>query len=253
MNRLVSILYLMTMASLEAADGGTLSGKVAWDGNIPSVPMLDISQNAETQKACACSANEKAKASPRLVIDQGSRGVKFTVITIEGIPAEKAKPFPKREVVIDQKHCEFIPHVSWIEVDTEIRFKNSDATLHNVHGKTEAGSMFNISMPVKDQVIGKRLREPGIIALSCDVGHVWMSAFIIVASHPYIAISDEQGKFSMDGIPAGRYTIKFWHSGWLTAPGKAPREPVAHTVDVEIHAGGTIEVNALLTETGFKK
>ncbi len=253
MNRWVYILLALVMASLEAAEGGTLTGKVTWEGEIPKVMLLDITQNAEIQKACACTPDEKAKASPRLVVDEASRGVKFTVVSVEGVPADKAKPFPKREVIINQKFCEFLPHVVWIEVDTAIKFKNSDATLHNVHGKTEAGSVFNTSMPVKDQVIGKTLREPGIIALSCDVGHPWMSAYIFVTSHPYIAITDEQGKFSMDGIPAGTYTVKFWHAGWAAAPEKEHGDPVAHTVEVQIKPGETMEAHALLTETGFKK
>ena len=44
----------------------------------------------------------------------------------------------------------------------------------------------------------------------CDA-HAWMSGWLIITEHPYYAISDGQGKFLLEGIPPGEFTLKVWH------------------------------------------
>ncbi|MFB3078046.1 MAG: carboxypeptidase-like regulatory domain-containing protein, partial [Lysobacterales bacterium] len=51
---------------------------------------------------------------------------------------------------------------------------------------------------------------PEIIKVNCDV-HNWMGGWIVVAASPYYVLTDEHGDFELDGVPAGTYTLKFWH------------------------------------------
>jgi hypothetical protein len=38
-----------------------------------------------------------------------------------------------------------------------------------------------------------------------------MSAAIVVVSTPYFAVTDENGFFSIQEIPAGKYDVEIWH------------------------------------------
>lgn len=256
------LLLCLTGAS-RAGEGGSISGQVTWEGEAPKPVMLDITSKPEDLKVCACVPGEAAKASPRLAVDSATKGVAFTVVTLEGVPEEKAKPFPEREVVMDQKCCEFHPHVVWVEAGKTLLLKNSDNTLHNVHAKSSEGAAFNVSMPEKDQVLKRKLKDAGVLSLVCDAGHPWMSAYIFVVENPYIAITDAQGRFMIDGIPPGKYTLHYWHEGWEVTPildlktqkPSAYRysDPLTRSVPVEVKGGAPTVAGAMLSVAGFKK
>jgi hypothetical protein len=44
-----------------------------------------------------------------------------------------------------------------------------------------------------------------------------MNAEILVVRHPYYAVTDEHGKFTLTGVPPGEYQIVAWHEGWHIA------------------------------------
>jgi len=91
---------------------------------------------------------------------------------------------------------------------------NSDAVLHNVHavatGPTPA-TVFNLAMPFKGQKLPIPMRKPGLMKLQCDAGHTWMSGYIYVFEHPYYAVTDEKGAFTIKDVPPGDYTVEMWH------------------------------------------
>ena len=49
-----------------------------------------------------------------------------------------------------------------------------------------------------------------IIKLKCDV-HPWMTAYVLVASNPFFAVTGDDGSFKITGLPAGSYTVEAWH------------------------------------------
>jgi hypothetical protein len=247
--------------SLRAAEGGKVTGKVTWAGDAPKPVLMDITSKPDDLKTCQCKPDETAKVSPRLLVDKETKGVKYTVVTLEGVPEDKAKKFPEREALIDQSHCEFAPHIQWVEVDQQLTVKNSDNTLHNVHAKTEDGDVFNFSMPEKDQVIKKKLKDAGLLMLNCDAGHSWMNGFVFVVENPYIAITDDKGDFTIDGVPPGKYKLKFWHEGWQVTPvlDQKTQKPIAYkfsdpvTSEIEVEVKGDASANVTLSDAGFKK
>jgi hypothetical protein len=44
-----------------------------------------------------------------------------------------------------------------------------------------------------------------------------MRAHLLVADHPYLTRTDSEGRFSLDGIPAGNYEIACWLPDWHEA------------------------------------
>ena len=112
-----------------------------------------------------------------------------------------------------------VQHRRDAQLGTKIEITNSDSILHNVHGlqTTDQGlqTIFNIAQPVRGQrtTVEPALTRPGIIHLACEAGHAWMNAYIFVAAHPYVTLTNQAGEFVMPSVPAGTYRIKMWHEG----------------------------------------
>ena len=140
----------------------------------------------------------------------GSRGgVQNVVVTIPKARGE-IMASPAKSLVLDNRNCAFVPHVQVAPIGSEILLLNSDPILHDVHARLGSETLFNEGLPTWRQVT-KRLTRAGIIAIHCEVLHTWMSAYILVTSSPYFAVTDEKGEFVIDDVPAGTREIKVWH------------------------------------------
>lgn len=179
-------------------------------------------KNAETrQEQMLINKDEaicgRAKNSPSVVLGKGG-GVKDAVIEIIGVREGKKWAMNMRPV-LDQQGCEYVPHVLLAPVGAQLEIVNSDPILHNVHAYdlTRGGhTVFNIAQPIKGQktaIEQTRLKTPGVLFATCDAGHPWMAAYVVVADHPYYVLTDAKGNFRIDGIPEGEYTVRMWHEG----------------------------------------
>jgi len=113
-------------------------------------------------------------------------------------------------LVLDNKQCAFAPHLQVGAVGSELLLKNSDPILHTVHARMGNETLFNVGLPTWRQVT-KRLNRIGVVRIDCDVLHTWMSAVIVVTDTPYFAVSDQNGNFVMEQLPAGQYRAEIWH------------------------------------------
>ncbi len=195
---------------IEVKDGGIIRGTVRLVGDASAVESFEVTKNEEY-----CGSE---KPSPRLTVGPNN-GVSNAVVSIEGITRGKAIP-RGAPPVLNQRECEYQPHVLILPVGAQLEIVNSDPILHNVHGYMLRGarprSIFNIAQPNKGQSVlirARRFRAPELVVATCDAGHPWMSAYIIVAEHPYHAVTDANGEFRLDGVPPGSYRVRLWHEG----------------------------------------
>ena len=194
---------------IEVKNGGTIAGTVRLKGS-PRIEQLKVAQD---NARCGTT-----KTSPSLVVGKDNV-VANAVISIEGI--SQGKQFPAEQPVIDQEKCEYNPHVTIVPLGSKFQIVNSDPILHNVHsydmGKTDAvgrpDTIFNIALPVAGMKRELPADVPGIHMTLCDAGHPWMNAYVVVTQHPYYAVSDANGSFTIDNVPPGTYKIKMWHEG----------------------------------------
>ena len=104
-----------------------------------------------------------------------------------------------------------------------------DPAITSTHVRAQAGAdrLFNYAMPIPGHVVPTRLKKEGIFKLSCDV-HPWMRGWLLALPTTHYAVSGEDGKYELAGLPPGKHKVKIWHERF------GERE-----AEVEIAAGGT--------------
>ena len=55
-----------------------------------------------------------------------------------------------------------------------------------------------------------RFDRPGVVRVFCDI-HSHMSATVMVFNHPWFAVPDEQGRFTLADVPPGDREVTAWH------------------------------------------
>lgn len=192
----------------------SLSGKVSFSGTAAKPEVVKM--NADP--ACAKVNQGQTVTSESLIVNPNKTLANVFVYVKEGAPA--APPASSDAVTFDQRGCRYLPHVLGLRVNQTLKILNSDPTLHNVNAQGKANSGFNAGMPTQGQVLEKKFTKPEVmVRVKCDV-HGWMSAYIGVLDHPYFAVTDGNGGFSIPGLPAGNYVLEAWHEklGTKTQP-----------------------------------
>ncbi len=186
---------------------GTFRGRVTVSGTVPPLAPL-VSQGQQTKDAI-CSAQPVPNESVIIGPDGGLSGV---FVFLSRLPNVDVPPPPSEPVVIDQKGCKFVPHLSIIQVGQPLKLINSDPVAHNVK-LTGVAMSFNSTIPGGDTVgVETQYQRPerGPIPMACDF-HGWMQGYQLAVNHPWAALTKEDGTFEITGVPAGKMEFTVWH------------------------------------------
>jgi plastocyanin len=195
-------------AELAKPGPGEVRGTVTLAGNAPEMPELQRSADAYCAK-------DKMKDEEVVVGPKGE--LKNVVVRVVGAPAMAA---PESPVELDQDKCMYRPRVVGLVVGQTIKIKNSDKTLHNIHTYKGASTIFNVAQPPNLAPIEKHFSENGLlIKLKCDV-HQWMTGYAWVQNNPLFAVTGDDGKFDIKGLPEGSFDIEAWHERYGVQKGK---------------------------------
>ena len=187
------------MATARVAWGGSVKGAVILKGAAPEPRKLPVTID---QYVCG-----KEKSAEDLVLSpQG--GIRNAVVWLEKPPLTPTAAAPSPATAMDQKECVFAPRVVIVAAGGRIDFLNSDRLLHNLHSTPSNNPPFNRTQP-KGRTITISFSQPEIIRVTCDL-HSWMRGWVVVADHPFYALTDGEGQFTLQRLPAGRYTLRAW-------------------------------------------
>jgi plastocyanin len=131
----------------------------------------------------------------------------LAVVYLEGQFASAA-PAPKVQMI--QKNFAFVPTLLPIRVGTTVEFPNQDNTYHNIFSyskpkRFDLGRYLPTETPIPSEVFDKA----GLVQLHCEIHH-HMQAVILVLETPYFVTTDAEGRFRLEGLPAGNYKLKAW-------------------------------------------
>lgn len=193
---------------------GSVHGVVSIEGDVPAVKKLFTAGDASVKDSAICAAGDVVDEA--LVVNAANKGIANAVIFLEKAPAaikpELVAP-PKDPAVFDQKGCRFFPRVVAFRIGQPLMVLSDDPIPHNTHTDPKRNSTFNQTISPNDRKgVECRYTKPEAtpVKVVCDY-HAWMKAYHFPVDHPYFAVTDADGKFKIEGLPAGKHTFNVWH------------------------------------------
>jgi len=178
----------------------SVSGTVKFDGTAPKPAKIDMSQDP------GCKGTNMAET---LVVDNGDLANVFVYVK-DGL-GSRTFDVPKDSVSLDQKGCQYHPHVLGVMSGQNVEIKNDDPTTHNIHPTPASNREWNESQPPQAAPLEKNFaREEIMLPVKCNQ-HPWMRMYINVVKSPFYAVTGPDGKYEIKGLPPGDYTLAFVH------------------------------------------
>ena len=200
----VAILAAVTMTSA-VPDGGTVSGKVTYEGTPAKQKPIDMS------KEPSCAKQYATPPTTETVVTGPNNALENVVVYISaGAPDESP---PSQPAVFTQKGCRYIPHVLALQVNQPLQVLNEDQTSHNIHPLAKINREWNKSQPPGTPPIVDKYDKMEFIPVKCNV-HPWMHGTFAVLKNSHYSISGGDGGFSLPNLPPGKYTVSAYHESY---------------------------------------
>jgi plastocyanin len=193
---------------VDAATAGEIKGTVALDGVAPK--NADIKMNADP--VCVKQTAGAPQSQETFLVGKDGKSLANVFVYVkDGLSPDYSFDVPTESAKIDQQNCRYHPHVFGMRVGQKLEIVNSDPTLHNIHAMPKANTEFNNGQPIQGMKMDHTFTAKEVmVPFKCDV-HGWMNAYVGVLDHPFFAVTDDEGKFDIKGLPPGTYTIEAWH------------------------------------------
>ena len=175
------------------------------------------------------------------VLNAEGRFAPDTVVLVQPTATWAPQPLPPT-AVIEQQDIRFAPYVTVVPVGGAVRFVNLDNFDHHVRsqpggplGSIAPAKEFEFRLPAKRKANNAspelRLDVAGSVLLGCHL-HNSMRGHLYVSNTPWYAVTDDQGKVRITGVPDGQVEVRLWHPDQVTEQ-PALRMQVQGTVSSE--------------------
>jgi hypothetical protein len=212
--------------AVTVTDGGSIKGKVVFNGTTPPKRKVVPTKDREV---CGSGVREVD-----LITVGPDKGVAEAVVYLAKLEKGKAWPKVVKPPEIDNRKCDFVPHVQVIQPGDFV-VVNSDPVLHNTKSFFDRTPVFNLALPNQGQRITRQIKRSGVMRVECDA-HGWMLGWVYVADNPYYAMTQKDGTFTITDVPPGDYTLVAWQE--FTGPTEMPvtvkaKDAAAVTVELK--------------------
>ncbi len=216
------LILLLAFPSLMLA--GTITGKVTYTGTPPKPRAIDMSSEP------ACAKQHSTPLTGEGVVTGPNNALQNVVVFISaGAPDESQ--VPAQAATMEQKGCQYIPHIVVMHTGQQFKVLNSDSATHNVHPEPRLNPQWNRSQnPGAPPLMGKYDKEE-FIPVKCNV-HPWMLGYFVVLKTSHYDVTRNDGGFKLPDVPPGKYTLTAWQERFGT-----------RTADVTITGNETRTVN----------
>ena len=193
-----------------------LCGMLLWPGGGAAARPAALRGHVEPRRGAA--PNERRPtvsdlgAPPVRVVQNRER----SVVYLDSAPRGAFEQTTPGHAVMDQRDETFVPHVLAITTGTTVDFRNNDRIFHNVFSLSRV-KPFDLGRYAAGRSKPVRFDAPGIVRVFCEI-HSHMNAFILVFSHPFFAVTDDDGNYRIDNVPPGTYGVIAWNEGTASDP-----------------------------------
>jgi hypothetical protein len=241
-------------SSFDAANTGTIQGRVVWDGAVPvAAPML-----IKTIAFHPSLHNNPVECTLPHYPRVENSGVMGAVVFLRAVNPGAAKPWDHPGVRIEFQDRQLRVHqgkdvssIGFVQLGGEIEIVNRDADFHLLRARGAA--FFAAPLQAPNQPSRRTLMQAGVVDLTNGAGYHWLHGHLFVAEHPYYVQTGAAGRFSLDQIPAGKYELVCWMPSWVVTRRERDPEtgimarliwadPQEQTQTVEVRASGVVEV-----------
>jgi hypothetical protein len=229
MRRSFSCVLLVSLAVPQTALAqgyGHVTGQFVLKGDMPKFAELKIA--GQDQNVCAA----KELPENRLIVDDKTKGIANIVVYLREAPKKihpDLKESKEKTIVFDQKDCRFDPPVLLVRTDQTVLVKSDDPINHNTHTHPFRSKEYNFLLKPKDREgVPVKCEQPekSPTKVNCDL-HPHMVAYWMILDHPYMAVTDREGKFKIENLPEGKYEFTVWHerTGYIDRALKVAIDP----------------------------
>ncbi|MFK5891599.1 MAG: carboxypeptidase regulatory-like domain-containing protein [Pseudomonadota bacterium] len=226
MKKIIASLAFVTAAAIsmpaisaykvvDVSNGGSITGKINFTGKDKAPKIYKVAKDTDT-----CGKENRVID----YVDVKDGALRNVVVYLYKV--KSGKKFDDVNVKINQKGCAFMPFMSVMTNGAMFEATNSDPVLHNIHTYEILGrakkTVMNVSQPKQGSVTKKKvkLKRGAGMKIECDA-HDFMHGFVFVAKNPYYAVVADDGTYTINDIPAGKYKVKAWHGTLGEKKGKA--------------------------------
>jgi len=194
--------------TVDSATAGTVTGTIKLDGTAPKPKNINMAAEPN------CAKQHSTPAQTEDVVPGDGGTLQNVVVYLKGDFSQYSFTPETTPVMIDQKGCQYHPHVLALETGEPLSVINSDQTTHNIHPVPKDNREWNESQPPGAQPIMQSFARPEVaIPVKCNV-HPWMKAYIAVFNNPYYQVTGKDGSFTIKNVPPGNYTVTAWHEAY---------------------------------------
>ncbi len=216
---------------IDVRHGATIEGTVTLDGPVPEPKGFNLITFPDPAYCGRISNGRGWRLLHDFVVSRQG-GLKNAIVLLEGI--EAGKPFEVSVPLIEARDCMFQPFMTIVRNGHAVEVVNMDPVMHDIQGyetSPEAGArvLFNTPLVMNRQhrrgdlhathdhapgasLIGPIYLNKGRRTFYMQCGfHAYMESWAMAVNNPYYALTDSEGKFSIDGIPPGTYQAVVWH------------------------------------------
>lgn len=221
---------LPPLAEFDSTRCGSIVGEVRWEGELPEVAPFALRTHGHYAFRKLVG---RTFANPNVpVVNKGK--VAGAIICLTGVDSNKARPWDLPPVTVEHDEYAFRirqgdsrSSVGFVRAGDTVTFVSLQDTLDVL--RVRGAAFYGIPLAEPRVPAMRAFRNPGLVEVTSGVGYYWMRGYLFVSAHPYITRTDENGRFSLNGVPAGEYTLSCWLPNWHVH--ERQREPEAGLIN----------------------
>jgi plastocyanin len=174
------------------------------------------------------------------LIEKGGKAASDLSDAVVYLDGSKVKPSPVKASIVMRAKA-FLPRVVVIPVGGTVEFPNDDPIFHNAFS-VSGENRFDLELYKRPKVGAWTFKHPGVVRVYCNI-HPQMSAVVLVRDNAFFTKAGKDGSFALEGVPAGRYTLKAWHE----------RAPSEASLEISVPVDGQAPARLALDGSGFRR